>query len=213
MEGNTATTTVAPEATTATQAPEAKTEVRNTGTGTLKTKAKAPEAKAPDAKKAAEGGSAGVTYQFPKGITVEKELSAMGQKLGLSQDQMTGLLSFNQSLGKQRSEAQQKALAEEAAKLDTEWGEEKAKNVKTAQLAVKHLDKLVGGGLAKLLKESGTVANPVLVKVFHEIGKALKLDAEGTSEKKPARSQSVTKGQKKKTGWDDNPISRLYGGK
>lgn len=139
------------------------------------------------------------TFQGPEGIPVDdtvlsrvKEIALAGK---LTQEQFAAIMPRIVELDAGRvasmREAYEKTRAEGVASLKKEWGKDFAGNVALAQNAVRVFGK---EALGDLFNATGIGDHPLIVKCFHNIGKALAEDqafgrAVGSSHE-PARDAS-----------------------
>lgn len=139
--------------------------------------------------------------ELPEGIPYDEEAEAAFREemhnLGLTKAQAEKLFAkHGEHLGaafKRIEEARTQAHNEAVQALTQDWGGEEAFQA-NAELAIRAVEQFGGPELKQFLDQSGLGDNPMLIRAFYNIGKALSDDtfvpgaSRGTAEKSPGEA-------------------------
>jgi len=124
------------------------------------------------------------------------QFKSLAHELGIAPETAQKLIDFDVERSKALAESYETAVNKELSAAETalksEWGNDYDANLKDANKAVKQFG---GDDFVKFLADSGMGRNPMVVKVFYAIGKALNEDTPPSPDKGP-----TDKRQKDNTG-------------
>lgn len=125
-------------------------------------------------------------YTLPEKTKIEG-LRKMAYSNKLTQEQLNGVLKFNEDITKKAVETINEQRRNAISSLKKDWGDDYEANIKDAQLALKSLD--TDGEMTKFLKTSGMSDDPRIAKFLHKIGGTMKeggyIGSDGNIKKKP----------------------------
>lgn len=114
-------------------------------------------------------------YTLPKEVKI-KGLRSMALSNKMSQDQLDGILKFNQDLTSKALQSRQEQQAKDIKTLKDEWGDKYENNIALAKKALKHYDSK-DEDVSKLLKMGNMGDNPAVMRFMHKLGESLGEDS------------------------------------